>query len=115
MVENQNAWVRELPAEVTVCDAEGVILEMNAEAEALFAADGGAGLMSTNALDCHPQAARHKMEGLLETQAVNAYFNTENGEKRFFFQAPWYLNGEYAGFIEISFTVPEDIPHFIRG
>jgi hypothetical protein len=51
---------------------------------------------------------------MLENQTANAYFNTENGEKRFFFQSPWYQDGRYAGFVEISFHVPEIIPHFIR-
>jgi hypothetical protein len=45
---------------------------------------------------------------------TNAYFNTENDEKRFFFQSPWYKDGQYAGLVEISFRVPEEIPHFIR-
>jgi hypothetical protein len=111
----EHSWVEELPAEVTVCDPSGLLLEMNAEAETLFASDGGAGLLGTNALDCHPEASRRKMEGMLEMKTSNAYYNTEAGEKRFFFQAPWYVHGEYAGFVEISFTVPEDIPHFIRG
>jgi len=34
-------WVREFPGTVTVCDAEGRILEMNARAEEIFAEDGG--------------------------------------------------------------------------
>jgi hypothetical protein len=26
-----------------------------------------------------------------------------NGEKHFIFQSPWYKEGQYAGFVEISF------------
>jgi len=48
-------------------------------------------------------------------QYREAFFNTEDGEKRFFFQAPWYREGQYAGFVEISFEVPEEIPLFHRG
>ncbi|MBE3037993.1 MAG: diguanylate cyclase [Chloroflexi bacterium] len=107
-------WVKELPAEIMVCDSGGIILEMNAQAEALFAEDGGRGLLGTNVLACHPQPALGKLEGLLDKQTANSYFNTENGEKRFFFQSPWYKEGKYAGFVEISFGVPEEIPHFIR-
>jgi hypothetical protein len=109
-----HAWVKELPAEVIVCDTSGTILEMNAEAEILFAEDGGRGLLGKNVLDCHPGPSRGKLEGMLEKQTANAYFNTEDGEKRFFFQSPWYKEGHYAGFVEISFGVPEEIPHFIR-
>jgi hypothetical protein len=107
-------WVKELPAEVMVCDPDGLILEMNAEAALLFAADGGRSLLGRNVLECHPDPSRRKLEVMLEEQTANAYFNTENGEKRFFLQSPWYQRGRYAGFVEISLAVPEEIPHFIR-
>jgi hypothetical protein len=110
-----NDWVEELPAEVTVCGTLGTIHEMNSEAERLFAADGGAGLLGTNVLDCHPEPYRTRLTALMDKQIMNAYFNTEDGEKRFFFQSPWFENDHYAGFVEISFTVPGDIPHFKRG
>ena len=111
---SQGHWVKEFPAEVMVCDFDGTILEMNAQAEQLFAKDGGPGLLGANVLDCHPAPALGKLEGMLKKQTANSYFNTENGEKRFFFQSPWYKEGRYAGFVEISFKVPEEIPHFIR-
>ena len=109
------AWVKEFPAEVVVCDSAGIILDMNEEAESLFAEDGGRGLLTTNILDCHPEASRMKLEGMMEEQLSNAYYNTEGGVKRFFFQAPWFKDGKYAGFVEISFKVPDEIPHFLRG
>ena len=107
-------WVKEIPAEVMVCDPDGLILEMNAEAALLFAHDGGRSLLGRNVLECHPDPSRRKLEAMLEEQTANAYFNTENGKKRFFLQSPWYQGGRYAGFVEISFAVPEEIPHFIR-
>jgi hypothetical protein len=107
-------WVKEFPAEVMVCDTDGTVLEMNTQAEALFAEDGGRILLSSNLLDCHPEPSRLKLEGMLENQITNSYFSTAKGEKRFFFQSPWYMEGRYAGFVEISFEVPEKIPHFIR-
>ena len=113
---SKGRWVKELPAEIMVCDPTGIILEMNDQAGVLFSEDGGSGLIGTNVLDCHPEPALGKLEGMLDRQAANAYFNTENGEKRFFFQSPWYKEGQYAGFVEISFGVPSsgDIPHFVR-
>jgi transcriptional regulator with PAS, ATPase and Fis domain len=108
-------WTGELEAEVMVVDRAGTILEMNEGAASLFEEDGGKHLLGSNVLDCHPEPARTKLAGMLEKQASNAYFNTENGEKRFFFQSPWFKDGQYAGFVEISFPVPDDIPHFIRG
>lgn len=98
-----------------VCDTKGIIIEMNLEAENLFAEDGGPGLLGSNVLDCHPEPSRTKLAGMMENQISNAYFNTEDGEKRFFFQAPWYRDSQYAGFVEISFEVPEEIPLFHRG
>jgi hypothetical protein len=111
---SSGAWVDEIPAEVMACDADGRILEMNAAADALFTGDGGHGLVSGNVLDCHPAPALDKLKSMLAGQTVNSYFSTENGEKRFFFQSPWYQHGRYSGFVEISFVVPETIPHFIR-
>ena len=98
-----------------VCDSDGVILEMNDEAGALFEEDGGRGLLGTNVLRLPSRGLRLKLEGMLENQTTNAYFNTDNGEKRFFFQSPWRKADRYAGFVEISFRVPQEIPHFIRG
>ena len=111
---SQGKWVQELPAEIMVCDREGVILEMNLQAGKLFAADGGRSLLGSNVLACHPEPSKGKLEKMLARQVPNAYFNTEDGERRFFFQSPWSEDGAYAGFVEISFQVPEEIPHFIR-
>ncbi len=111
---SKGQWVRELPAEIMVCDTIGIIVEMNDEAGVLFEEDGGSGLLGSNVLDCHPEPSRAKLEGMLDRQTTNTYFNTENGGKRFFFQSPWYKGGHYAGFVEVSFEVPEEIPHFIR-
>jgi hypothetical protein len=110
-----NEWVKQLPAEITVCDDKGIILEMNTSAAELFQEDGGGNLLGTNLLDCHPEPSRTKLAGMLEKPASNAYFETEKGEKRFFFQSPWFKDGEYAGFVEISFPVSDQIPHFKRG
>jgi len=110
-----NQWVLEFPAEVVITDTTGIIIEMNKEAEALFAEVGGGGLLGSNVLDCHPDPSRNKLEYIMDRQVSNAYLNTESGETRFFFQAPWKKDGQYAGFVEISFVVSDEIPHFIRG
>ncbi|KAF0108451.1 MAG: PAS fold domain protein [Anaerolineaceae bacterium] len=111
----EHLWTKAFPAEIMVCDTGGVILEMNAEAETFFAEDGGRGLLGSNVLDCHPAPSRAKLEGMMEKQIANAYLNTEDGQKRFFFQSPWYKDGRCAGFVEISFEAPGEIPHFVRG
>jgi hypothetical protein len=107
-------WVSGLPAEVTVSDAGGVLLAMNDRAEALFASDGGRGLIGSNMLDCHPEPSRSKLVAMLADHSTNAYISVGNGKKQFVFQAPWQQDGRYAGFVEISFDVPDEIAHFVR-
>jgi transcriptional regulator with PAS, ATPase and Fis domain len=114
MNDRSGSWVTDFPAEIMVSDPTGIILEMNASAEAVFETDGGRNLLGKHVLSCHPEPARTKLAGMMEKQIMNVYFNTEKGEKRFFFQSPWYRDGRFAGFVEISFEVPGDIPHFIR-
>lgn len=111
---NSVNWTRDFPAAVTVCDTQGVILEMNKAAERVFAADGGRGLIGTNALNCHPQQAREKMRLMLDTHSANAYTIEKNDKKKLIYQAPWYDNGEFAGLVEISLELPDELPHFTR-
>jgi transcriptional regulator with PAS, ATPase and Fis domain len=111
---NKNAWVREFPAAVTVCDTEGRILEMNERAAASFEKDGGAGLIGTNVLDCHPEPSRTKLKEMLAAGRTNVYTIQKLGKKKLIYQSPWYAGGVYAGFAELSFEIPWDMPHFNR-
>lgn len=108
------AWVKEFPAAITVTDAQGIILEMNDRAAASFADDGGLGLIGKNMLDCHPEPARKKLEGLMERRERNVYTIEKNGVHKLIFQTPWYQDGISAGFIEMAFEIPAEMPHFIR-
>jgi hypothetical protein len=107
-------WIKEFPAAVTVCDAEGIILEMNDKAAKTFESDGGYKLIGSNMLDCHPGASRGKTERLLAAKVKNVYTIEKNGVKKLIYQSPWYKEGEYAGFVEISLEIPLEMPHFIR-
>jgi transcriptional regulator with PAS, ATPase and Fis domain len=112
---NEHDWIKEFPAAITVCDAEGIILEMNDKAAKTFAADGGRKLIGSNMLDCHPEPARTKTERLLSSRERNVYTIEKNGVKKMIYQSPWYKNGEYAGFVELSLEIPfGDLPHFVR-
>ena len=111
---NPSNWVEEFPAAVTVCDPEGIILAMNRRSIATFAAEGGAALIGSNALDCHPEPAGRR-PGLLLTGQKNVYTIEKNGVKKLIYQSPWYQDGAYAGFIELSLEIPFDVPHFVRG
>jgi transcriptional regulator with PAS, ATPase and Fis domain len=111
---NEHDWIKEFPGSVTVCDAKGVILEMNDKAAKTFEKDGGYALIGKNMLDCHPEPARTKTERLLVEKEKNVYTIEKNGIKKLIFQSPWFKDGKYAGFVELSLEIPFEIPHFIR-
>jgi hypothetical protein len=112
---SDSQWVEEFPGSVTVCDAAGTIVGMNARAAAVFEADGGRALVGTNVLDCHPEKARAQLAEMLRTHAKNVYTIEKNGVKKLIFQSPWFQGGEYAGFVELSLEIPFEMPHFVRG
>lgn len=111
----KHAWVKSFPGSITVCDPEGIILELNDKALEVFEEDGGVALIGTNLLDCHPEPSRTQLEGMLATQTAYIYTTERNGLKKQIYQAPWYEGGKYAGFVEISLELPAEMPHFVRG
>ncbi len=113
-MSKENAWIKEFPAAITVSDPDGIILEMNDKAARSMAKDGGLALIGKNMLDCHPDPARGKLERLLDERKANVYTIEKNGVKKFIYQSPWFKDGRYAGFIEFSFEIPFEMPHFIR-
>jgi PAS domain S-box-containing protein len=107
-------WVQGFPAAITVCDLDGVILQMNDRAAEAFGHDGGRDLIGSNVLDCHPELARNKLARLLETQQRNVYTTEKGGITRLIYQAPWYEDGEYRGFVELSLEIPPSVRHHVR-
>jgi transcriptional regulator with PAS, ATPase and Fis domain len=107
-------WDKEFQGAVTVCDAEGRIVGMNAASREVFAADGGEKLIGTDVLDCHPEPSRFKLQKMMNEKRTNVYTIQKNGKKKLIYQAPWYKDGAYAGFVELSFEIPWDLPHFNR-
>ncbi len=110
----KNDWINEFPAAVTVCDANGIILMMNEKSVATFAEEGGARLIGSNLLDCHAEPARSKVANLLKSKSLNVYTIEKGGIKKLIYQSPWYENGKYAGFVELSLPIPTEMPHFVR-
>ena len=107
-------WIKQFPAAVTVCDCKGVILAMNDRAAQTFEKEGGSSLIGKNLLDCHPEPARSKVESLLDTCQKNVYTIEKNGIKKLIYQCPWFENGQYAGFVELSLEIPFEMEHFVR-
>jgi transcriptional regulator with PAS, ATPase and Fis domain len=109
-----NAWIKEFEGALTICDTTGIIIEMNDKAAKTFEKWGGIKLIGSNLIDCHPEPAKTKLKHLMDNQLKNVYTIEKNGIKKMIFQSPWYSNGEYAGFVELSLEIPLDIPHFVR-
>ena len=110
----RHAWVQEFAAAITVTDREGKIVEMNAKAAKTFEKDGGARLIGSNVLDCHPEPAKAKLRDIMENRTTNVYTIEKAGIKKLIHQAPWYQDGEYAGVVELSVEIPFEMPHFVR-
>ena len=100
---------------VTVTDERGVIVAMNAAATRTFAADGGAELVGRNVLDCHPEAARARLAGMLASASANHYTISKGGQRKIIHQVPYFADGVFAGLIELSIPIPDELPHFDRG
>jgi PAS domain-containing protein len=111
---NQIEILSGCPFAATVCDPEGILIYMNAAAEALFVKDGGRALLGTNLYDCHSSESQEKIRALMRDRASNVYTVEKRGKKRLIYQAPWYQDGEFAGLVEISFEIPPTLPNFKR-
>jgi transcriptional regulator with PAS, ATPase and Fis domain len=111
---DSNNWIKEFPAAITVCDKEGIIISMNDASAKVFEKDGGMDLIGSNLYDCHPGTSSDKLRELMENEKVNTYSIEKNGQKKLIYQSPWYENGEYKGFVEISIPLPFEMKHFIR-
>jgi transcriptional regulator with PAS, ATPase and Fis domain len=111
----QNAWIKNFPGAVTVCDREGIVLEMNDKAIATFEKDGGASLIGTNLFGCHSTASQAKLHEMIASEKPNIYTIEKNGVKKLIYQAPWYTDGVFSGLVELSIEIPFEMPHFVRG
>lgn len=108
-------WIEEIPMAVTVTDAAGTIIAMNARSRATFAASGGGSLVGQSVFACHPEPAATKTRALYAARQANHYTISKNGQKKIIHQLPWFEDGEFAGFVEISVPIPDTLPHFDRG
>ena len=108
-------WAREFPGAITVCDTQGIIVYMNDRSAKTFEKDGGAALVGQSLMDCHSAPSQEMIRQMLETHERNVYTIEKNGMRKLIYQSPWYQNGEFAGLVEISLEIPEQMPHFVRG
>ena len=109
-----HSWVQAFAGSITVCDPDGIILAMNDKAIENHKEQGGSKLIGTNLFDCHPEPARSKLKGLMETQKTNVYTVEKKGKRKFIYQTPWYRGEKYGGFVELVLEIPAQMPHFVR-
>ena len=107
-------WKEGVNFAITVCDAAGKIIEMNARSAATFQQRGGKKLLGQNLLDCHPGASKEKLRQLLAAPRTNAYTIEKNGIKKLIYQTPWFKDGRPAGLVELALEIPAELPHFTR-
>ena len=112
-MDKQN-WSKYIPAAITVTDENGVIVEMNDASIAGYQKDGGAGLIGTNAIDCHEGPSLSKVKKLFEEHTLNIYTITKHGKKKLIYQAPYFVDGKFSGLVEISIPLPNEMPHYDR-
>jgi len=112
---DQNPWVREFPASITVCDRDGIIIEMNDQSTQAYAQYGGRDLIGTNLFDHHSAESREKLLRLLAQDKSNVYTVEKNGVKKLIYHTPWHQDGKVAGLVEFMLEIPFDIPHYVRG
>ncbi len=107
-------WTEELPAAITVTDADGTILAMNGRACEVFKEDGGAALVGRSVFACHPEPALTRTRELYARREPNHYTIRKKGQRKIIHQIPWYEAGRFAGFVELSIPIPDEMPHFDR-
>jgi hypothetical protein len=108
------SWTKELPFAITVCDKEGKILEMNDKSIKTFEKYGGTKLLGRSLFECHPGEPGEKLASLLNSGKTNCYTIEKLGIHKMIYQSPWFQNGEYLGFVELSLELPSNVPHFVR-
>ena len=107
-------WVEEFPGSIIVSDPQGIILALNKKAAQHYAKDGGKNLLGSNMLACHPEPARTQVAKMLKEGSKNIYTIEKKGVKTLIYQTPFYKEGVYAGFVELSLELPAEMPHFLR-
>ena len=60
------------------------------------------------------RAGSDEAEGMLESGKGNAYTIEKGGKKKLIYQSPWYREGVYSGFVELSLEIPETMANFVR-
>lgn len=107
-------YFQESPFAVTVCNQDGIIIYMNNKSQKTFSNYGGNDLIGKSLLDCHPEPAKSMLAQMLITHKENSYTIEKNGVKKLIHQTPWFEEGKFMGYMELSIEIPVEMPHFVR-
>lgn len=107
-------YFEEADIAVTICDKEGKILEMNRQSRQVNCPEGIETLVGQNILPCHPEPALSLLKEMMAHETKHVYTIEKKGKKKLIYQIPWYSDGAYAGFIELSMVIPFEMPHKLR-
>ena len=106
-------WAEQLHCAVTVCDTEGKVIYMNEKSRETFNKDGKL-MIGQNLFPCHKERSQQMIRNMMETDTINAYTITKNGQRKMIYQTPWKVDGKVAGMVEISMVIPDEMPHYQR-
>ena len=110
----KHEWVEEYPGAITVCDTDGIVLELNLRSAEVFQPEGGMKLIGSNLMDCHPAGALRKLKPMMKNRETNVYTVRKGRTRKIVLQTPWYRKGKYRGFVEISLPITGKIPDIVR-
>ncbi len=108
-------WTDGFLGAITVCDRDGIVVYMNDRSKMQFAKSGDGDLLGKSLIDCHPEPARSLLLKMLAEPLPNSYTIEKNGIRKMIHQTPWMEAGEFKGVVEISYEIPMELPHFVRG
>jgi hypothetical protein len=107
-------WIVTYPAEIMVCDAAGIILEMSDVAIQIYEKEGGAAMIGKNVFDHHAELPRRQILNVVNQRKHVIYTTEKGGLKKLVSIAPWYSEGGYAGFALIVLDLPQKIPNIVK-
>jgi hypothetical protein len=108
-------WWHSFPAEIIVCDEEGIILGMSDTAVEFYKNDGGAALIGRNVFDHHNEPERSQVQAIVARRKTTIYTTSKGGHKKLVCIAPWLSNGSYAGFSLLVIDLPDRISNIDKG
>ena len=107
-------WANEFPSPVTITDTNGDIIYMNDKSIEEFKDNGGENLIGTNLRDCHNPVSNRIIDDIKSTHRPNTYIVEKSGQRKLIHQSPYFENKQYAGLVEISILLPDNMNEIKR-